>query len=351
MRILLPFFDDSTLIFAAKIKPMLVSRGFDVLCLRDVEKKDGLSERQMTQLMPEGADITADGAIYGSPIMNDFDAVIVCKGSPGVRRQLSQSAYRRTRNRPAYVAFQPGLEFTPEKGRKNRKDFDIVFLNNTDHRDKFLSAVRRKEWQHVSFGHPYFMLASQHLRPTGRNIYFFAQAISPVTLESRRFMLDILITMARRHPDREVRVKLRHLPNENSSHAHKEVFSYPWLLDRYFQDVPENFRFTVCTMEEALKDAGIAITCTSTAAMDAISAGVPTFVYVDYTQNYLDKYTGPMRREFMRSGLLTNIPRLMELDYTEPDKGWLSERFRGDDLFVELKAAIEAFKTQSSVSF
>ena len=223
MRVLLPFFDDSTLIFAAKMRALLLDRSVEAVTLMESTAKQTISERQLKQHLPAGPDISAKDGFYASASMDEFDAAIFCKVPKVVRRLLSDGRIQRRPDRPAFVAFQPGLEFTPDRGRKNRENFDIVFLNNVDHRDRFKRGVKRNHWQYVSFGHPYF-LQGDAVRPTGRDIYFFAQAISPISLESRRFIMDMLVTLAWRHPDRNVYVKLRHLPGENATHVHREKY-------------------------------------------------------------------------------------------------------------------------------
>lgn len=256
MQILLPFYDDSTLIFAAKLRALLLARGIRATTLLDNAAKPTISERQINQHLPDGPGMVSDGGFYASQSMDEFDAAVFCKVSAHVRHLLSDKAFQQRMKRPAFVAFQPGLEFTPDRGRKNRATFDIVFLNNVDHRDSFKRGVKRRNWQYVSFGHPYFLRRDTG-RPGGRDIYFFAQAISPISLESRRFIIDMLITLARRHPDRDVYVKLRHLPGENATHVHREEYDYPWIIDHFFPSVPPNFKLTACTMDEALGAAGL----------------------------------------------------------------------------------------------
>lgn len=339
MRFLLPFFDDSTLIFAATMRAKLAERGHDVITA--MSSAAHLSERQIATHLPMGADITIDDAFFSTPEIAGFDAVIISKAPEAIRRQIAKGGIRQ---RPAYIAFQPGLEFTPDRGRKNRRDFDIVFLYSADHRDKFKRAIKSPRWQHVSFGHPYFMTPKAPDLSGRKNVYFFAQAISPATLNSRRFVVDVLATLAERHPDRDVFVKLRHLPGENDNHVHRETYAYPWLLERYFPDAPPNLKLTACTMAEALDDAAIAITCTSTAVMDAISAGVPAMIYLDYVENYHDQYARPMRNEFAASGLISSIPQIMDLEASAPDEDWMRQHFRGDELFEEIETAVGEFK-------
>ena len=341
MKFLLPFYDDSTLIFASTMREKLVSSGHMAVAAEIGGHK--IAQRQILTYLPQGVDkkISMDSI----PLLRrtDFDALITCKAPAILRYALESNKFRRSGNRPAFVAFQPGLEFTPERGRDNRRNFDIVFLNSKGHRDSFRENVKRREWQHISFGHPYFMNPPKEERGFGKNIYFFAQAISPSTLEARKFIVDILCVLARRYSNENFFLKLRHLPEENLDHVHKEEFSYPWIMENFFPSRPENIKITVCSVAEALRDAKLAVTCTSTAVMDAVSAGVPAIVYLDYVENYLDRHVEPMRREFEGSGLLASLPQLMALNAHNPDSDWVAQHFRGADLFDEILASVEAF--------
>jgi hypothetical protein len=347
MKFLMPFFDDTTLMFSSKTATALRQRGHvvDIVAVDTHE----MSERQINAHSVSDHPTTTWAATdFNESYLAGYDAVITCKAPLVINRMLGDQVYRSRRDRPAFVAFQPGLEFTPERGRKNRRNFDIVFLYSAKHRNSFKAKIRPNDWQHVSFGHPYFTTPAQ-VALSGRNIYFYAQAISPLTAVSRRFLLDILVTLARRHTDRDVYIKLRHLPGENATHVHKEVYSYPSLLERYFPDAPANLKLTACTMAESLKDAAIAITCTSTAVMDAVSAGVPSMIYLDYVENYRDKYSGLMRDEFSDSGLVSDIHQIMRLEPNRPDTEWMDQHFRGDDLYAEMIASVTAFKTRSKL--
>lgn len=344
MRFFVPFFDDSTVIFAATVKRLLEARGHDVLTA--VMSDHQLSDRQISIHLPSGPDMTIGGDFFATDAMTSFDAMLTCKAPLPVRRLMKDKKHKQRRDRPCYIAFQPGLEFTPERGRLNRVDFDAVFLYSAQHREDYKRHIPSADRQHVSFGHPYFLIPDENsaAKPKGNNIYFFAQAISPLTLSSRQFIVDILATLARRHPDRKVIIKLRHLPGENANHVHREAFDYPWIIDKYFPDKPANLVLSDCSMKDALDDAYVAITCTSTAVMDAVSAGVPAMIYLSYVENYRDKYSYLMRGEFKSSGLISPLKDIMNLNYRNANREWLRNHFRSDDLFVEIENVVAKFK-------
>lgn len=74
-----------------------------------------------------------------------YDALITCKATKRQRSLLENASYRESRNRPCFVAFQPGLEFRPERGFSNRHLFDALFMNNVEHAALYNSVYRNKK--------------------------------------------------------------------------------------------------------------------------------------------------------------------------------------------------------------
>ena len=179
-------------------------------------------------------------------------------------------------------------------------------------------------------------------RAARRDVFFFAQALSPATRRGRIFVLRALAAIARANPDRDVWIKLRHLPGENDRHKHREVHDYPSLMAR-LPAVPPNLRLTACTMDEALESAAIGLTCTSTAAVDLVRAGVPALVYLDYPGRHLDPLVEPMASLFAGSDLIAPLERLLALDTRPPAPGWVDGLFCPRDLATRVLADVAAF--------
>ena len=346
MKVALPFYDDSTLIFASKLKALL--KNSEAECLTHYimnGRHSGVSDRQMALYLPEGPDFSLDARkSISKEFYSDYAAALFCRVPAEFMPILKDSSYMRKRSRPIFIAFQPGLEFTPEKGFKNRRLFDVVFLNTQD--DVDLVKKKQRRGQYISWGHPYFIYPENYKKDNGGAIYFFSQAISPNTIMARLHILEVLRALAITNPDRRVVIKLRHLPEENPNHVHQELFDYPSLLAD-MGSVPQNLQCSACSMNEALRDASIAITCTSTAAMDAISAGIPTMIYLDYIENYKDRMVEPMFELFRESGMVTPLRNILHLKTGKPNAHWLETRFRSMDFVQEL---IDLFKTNRQLS-
>lgn len=156
----------------------------------------------------------------------------------------------------------------------------------------------------------------------------------------RQHIVDLLVTLAETYPEREVYIKLRHLPSENNGHVHREMFPYSDLLPL---NTPSNLKVLAGSMQESISLAGIAITCTSTAAVETISAGIPTCIYTKYVDYLLDPLSASMARLFQDSGLVADLTDLLELKVNTPNRRWLDANFRGPELFDEMIEAIKNF--------
>lgn len=349
--VLLLFSDDSTLFFALRMRACLQAEDPDLkLEMGLVVAENALSSRQMAQLLPEGPDIALHGKAAFRELMlaRRYRAIVTSRVYGALRIQLRDTALRLTAERPCVVAFLGGLDFFPLKGRANRRYCDGVFLVPRPELAAFEAQAKDWEdrsWQELDFGHPSFLTPTspdQAQQAQRRDIYFFAQALSPSTRRARLHMLRVMAAIARANPDRQVWIKLRHLPDENHKHLHQEKYDYTSLMNA-LPDVPENLQLTACTMDEALTNAGLGITCTSTAAIDVVRASVPCMVHLDFVDNYLDPLVAPMRQLFADSGLITSLEDMLHLRTKDPAQKWLDEMFCSHDLGQRVLAMVERF--------
>ncbi|MBD0865853.1 MAG: hypothetical protein GDA36_09755, partial [Rhodobacteraceae bacterium] len=280
-RVLIMFSDDSTLFFARQMRNVLVQASSPVeIKIGLFLPEASLSYRQLVQQLPEGIDyfITSE-SLVNLASSDGFDAILTSRVYRPLSDLLKRPFFRCYANRPCIIAFLGGLDFSPKRGFAHRKNCDGVYILPLKRMMAFRALSEKwgdAGWQEVGFGHPAFLMPIKTTpQPNHRDIYFFTQAISPRTRKGRLYMLNVMATIARLHPDRNVWIKLRHLPNENRAHLHKERYDYPSLAS-FLTGIPPNLKFTHCTMEEALRTAGLGITCTSTAAIDTIRSNVPT---------------------------------------------------------------------------
>jgi len=346
--IVILFSDDSTLIFARRMREVLQAAEPD--CLVEMAwftDESALSYRQITQLLPQGPDRVLGGKQLVS-LMRDpsVSAIFTSRVYRAMQRPLNSPVARWSGNRPCILSFLGGLDFFPAQGFARRRNCDAVYLFPRAAIDAYREQVGQSTqgWQETGFGHP------SVIRPAGppadlaerRDIYFFTQALSPSTLRGRLHMLRVMAAIARANPERRVFIKLRHLPSENRRHLHLEKHDYPGLMER-LGPLPSNLLLTDITMEEALETAALGITCTSTAAMDLLRAGLPAMVYLDFVDAYRDPLVPPMRKMFQGSGIITSTEDLLHLKPGALNPQWLEDMFCPDDLGARVLKTVDRF--------
>ena len=108
-------------------------------------------------------------------------------------------------------------------------------------------------------------------------VVFAAQPSVPDSRKDRTYLLDRLIRHARKHPEREVLLKLRSKPGEHTTHI--EELPYQKLVQRL--DPPANFRLVYGNMGEVLDRTDLLVTVSSTAALESLHRRIPTVVLTD----------------------------------------------------------------------
>ena len=349
-RLLLLFCDDSTLIFCSRLAGLLIEADRRAqITFAAYAPESALSDRQLRQYLPKGDYEILDTAGLKSALMDgQYDAILTSRVFRSLDRMLSDPLYRQKAGRARVVSFLGGLDFSPGRGMRNRRHCDVVYLFPRaickSFRKSYVQPATEgmAEWPAVGFGHPAFLMPKSPpaatLNPAG-DIYFFAQALSPSTARARMHMLAVMAAIARRNPDRNVWIKLRHLPDENTRHLHREQHDYPGLAAAR-TDLPPNLRLTARTMAQALSNASLGITCTSTAAIDLVREGVPAMVHLDYPDTALDPLVGPMRRLFTGSNLIKPLEDILNLRFDAPDPDWLADIFCARELGSDVLAMI-----------
>lgn len=361
-RLLLLFCDDSTLIFALRLRDLLQNLDHPPeITLGVYTPEQVLSLRQFETLLPEGDHIILHKDMLFTAMQDGhYDAILTSRVFRSLSIALKIPAIKHLRQRARVIAFLGGLDFFPERGYANRLPCDGVFMFPHADIERFAEYATTRANQSsnlstplVDFGHPTFLIPAARAPAdidSRTDIYFFAQAISPSTRRGRLHVLEAMVALAEANPDRTIWIKLRHLPDENTKHLHREKHDYPSLLETFFPDAPSNLKLTACTMDEAMQDAAIGITCTSTAAIDLIREGLPTMVYLDYVDNYMDPLAPAMRRIFKDSGLIATLEDLLHLRTQPPKADWVEQMFCPRDLGTRVLDMIEQLQTRASAS-
>ncbi|MYR87284.1 hypothetical protein GTY41_20645, partial [Streptomyces sp. SID685] len=148
-------------------------------------------------------------------------------------------------------------------------------------------------------------------------VVFAAQPSVPDNRRDRTYLLDRLIRHARRHPEREVLLKLRSKPGEHTTHI--EELPYQKLVQG--KDVPDNFRLVYGHMGEVLDRTDLLVTVSSTAALEALHRRVPTVVLTD-----LGVREALGNHHFTGSGCLASWDQLDAGHRPAPDEEWVARQ-------------------------
>ncbi|RZU44102.1 hypothetical protein EV284_1560 [Streptomyces sp. BK022] len=150
-----------------------------------------------------------------------------------------------------------------------------------------------------------------------RTVTFAAQPSVPENRADRTYLLDRLVAHARRHPEREVLLKLRSKPGEHTTHI--EELPYQKLVRG--RELPANLRLVYGHMGEVLDRTDLLVTVSSTAALESLHRRIPTAVLTD-----LGVREALGNHHFLGSGCLTSWDRLDAGHRPEPDLTWLARQ-------------------------
>ncbi|MET8585356.1 DUF6716 putative glycosyltransferase [Streptomyces collinus] len=148
-------------------------------------------------------------------------------------------------------------------------------------------------------------------------VVFAAQPSVPDSRKDRTYLLDRLIQHARRHPEREVLLKLRSRPGEHTTHI--EELPYQKLVQG--RELPANLRLVYGHMGEVLDRTDLLVTLSSTAALEALHRRIPTVVLTDLgVREVLGNH------HFTGSGCLASWDQLDAGQRPEPDPTWVARQ-------------------------
>jgi hypothetical protein len=151
-----------------------------------------------------------------------------------------------------------------------------------------------------------------------KTVMFADQPTVPQTREDRLYLYQRLLAYARTHPERHVVLKPRHRIGEDTFHRMK--FHPEALLSGVRR--PPNFSIDYIPISERLADLDLMLTISSTAALEAVGAGIRTAFIAD-----LDVREQLGNHIFLNSGLLRTFDQLERDDIGVPANDWLEDYF------------------------
>ncbi|MER7898524.1 DUF6716 putative glycosyltransferase [Streptomyces sp. NPDC096046] len=252
-----------------------------------------------------------------------YDVLVLSLVGGGVQAMLHGLArvWEDRTERPVVVTGYVGVVYEKlADGLLLRHGADLVLANSRQDADRFravyegvgadAAAVTEVALPFLG-GAPY---AGEHDPYT---VVFAAQPSVPDSRKDRTYLLHRLVQHARRHPEREVLLKLRSKPGEHTTHI--EELPYQKLVQRL--DPPANFRLVYGNMGEVLDRTDLLVTVSSTAALESLHRRVPTVVLTD-----LGIRESLGNHHFVGSGCLASWDQLDAGHRPVPDEEWVARQ-------------------------
>ncbi|MGV9507159.1 DUF6716 putative glycosyltransferase [Streptomyces tendae] len=255
-----------------------------------------------------------------------YDVLVLALVGGGVQAMLHGlgRVWQDRAERPVVVTGYVGVVYEKlADGLLLRHGADLVLANSRQDADRFRAVyegVGADAAAVTEVALPFLGGAGYAGEPDGDRPYtvvFAAQPSVPDNRKDRTYLLERLIRHARRHPEREVVLKLRSKPGEHTTHI--EELPYQKLVQR--ADPPPNFRLVYGHMGEVLDRTDLLVTISSTAALESLHRSIPTVVLSD-----LGVREALGNHHFVGSGCLASWDQLDEGHRPAPDPEWVARQ-------------------------
>lgn len=253
----------------------------------------------------------------------EYDIVVLALVGGGVQAMLHglKRIWEGRPKRPVVVTGYVGVVYEKlADGLLLRHGADLVLANSRQDADRFrgvYDGVGADSSSVTEVALPFLGGAAYTGEHEPYTVVFAAQPSVPESRKDRTYLLDRLIQHARKHPEREVLLKLRSKPGEHTTHI--EELPYQKLAQK--TDLPANFRLVYGHMGEVLDRTDLMVTISSTAALEALHRRIPTVILTDLgVRETLGNH------HFVGSGCLASWDQLDEGHRPAPDEEWVSRQ-------------------------
>ncbi|MFD7240588.1 DUF6716 putative glycosyltransferase [Streptomyces massasporeus] len=252
-----------------------------------------------------------------------YDVLVLSLVGGGVQAMLHGLArvWENRASRPVVVTGYVGVVYEKlADGLLLRHGADLVLANSRQDADRFRAVyegVGADASAVTEVALPFLGGAPYEGEHDPYTVVFAAQPSVPDSRKDRTYLLNRLVQHARRHPEREVLLKLRSKPGEHTTHI--EELPYQKLVQRL--DPPANFRLVYGNMGEVLDRTDLLVTVSSTAALESLHRRIPTVVLSD-----LGIRESLGNHHFVGSGCLASWDQLDAGHRPTPDEEWVSRQ-------------------------
>jgi hypothetical protein len=252
-----------------------------------------------------------------------YDVLVLALVGGGVQAMLHglNRVWENRTSRPAVVTGYVGVVYEKlADGLLLRHGADLVLANSRQDADRFRAVyegVGADASAVTEVALPFLGGAPYEGERDPYTVVFAAQPSVPESRKDRTYLLNRLVQHARRHPEREVLLKLRSRPGEHTTHI--EELPYQKLVQRL--DPPTNFRLVYGNMGEVLDRTDLLVTVSSTAALESLHRRIPTVVLTD-----LGVREALGNHHFVGSGCLASWDQLDAGHRPAPDEEWVARQ-------------------------
>jgi hypothetical protein len=261
-------------------------------------------------------------AAVASAVASERPDVVVIATIGPLAALLAHTVIEACETRPVVISGVPGIGLPAQrKALVFRAQADMIVVHSKREVVRFGEVAAENGFEHVFGLATLPFLAERRTQvPTGTDIIFAAQAIVPPSRAQRTMLLHWLVELATRVPDRRVVIKVRARPGEAQTHF--ENNSFVELHALLGAQAPANLVIESGPMADHLSRAGALVTVSSTAALEAIAAGVPVIALDDFgvSRRMINKV-------FIGSGLLASATDLIGARFRVADEQWLDENY------------------------
>ncbi|MEU0204044.1 MULTISPECIES: DUF6716 putative glycosyltransferase [unclassified Streptomyces] len=252
-----------------------------------------------------------------------YDVLVLSLVGGGVQAMLHglKRVWEDRTSRPVVVTGYVGVVYEKlADGLLLRHGADLVLANSRQDADRFRAVyegVGADASAVTEVALPFLGGAPYEGENTPYTVVFAAQPSVPESRKDRTYLLNRLVEHARKHPEREVLLKLRSKPGEHTTHI--EELPYQKLVQRL--EPPANFRLVYGNMGEVLDRTDLLVTVSSTAALESLHRRIPTVVLTD-----LGIRESLGNHHFIGSGCLASWDQLDAGHRPVPDEEWVARQ-------------------------
>lgn len=275
-------------------------------------------------------------------IRRDRPGLILLACTGPVVEVLANSLLWQGSKRPLLVTGLPGISVpATAKAIKTRAGADLFLLHSKREVRDFteLAGDLGSGSRFALATLPFASGAKEKCTDDGTAVVLAAQAKVPSERDQRR---AILLGLAGLPAPLRARVKLRATPGEEQTH--REAWPYPELWAGLVAEGAvraDAIEFAGGSMAEALREACGLVTVSSTAALEAVSLGLPTLILSDFGVS-----AEQINVVFEGSGLLGTLDDLRAGRLFAPDPDWLDDNYFHQVSANDWLVAIEALLAQ-----